>query len=185
MTQTIVWKGLMYPSMECCCIAYGESGITVRGTVVGCDEGRPFNIDYAIDLQASWQIGSFSIQNNLSPQLDLQTFVTDDNGNWYNSADNTIVAAGCEAIDISLTPFTNTLSIRKLALQPGETGEIKVLYADIQACTLYATTQHYTRLTEDTYRFSTEDGSFMADITVDSDMTVTYYKQLFERVSCG
>ena len=153
MTQTIVWKGLMYPSIECCCIAYGESGITVRGTIVGCTEGQPFNIDYAIDLQANRHVGPFSIQNNLSPELDLQTFVTDDNGNWYNSADDTIVAESCEAIDISLTPFTNTLAIRKLSLQPGETGTIKVLYVDVQACKLYATAQHYTRLQHRRWKF--------------------------------
>ena len=37
---------------------------------------------------------------------------------------------GCEYVDISETPFTNTLVIRRLGLTPGESADISVAYFD-------------------------------------------------------
>ena len=37
---------------------------------------------------------------------------------------------GCKYVDISETPFTNTLVIRRLGLTPGESADISVPYFD-------------------------------------------------------
>ncbi|RYD87849.1 MAG: hypothetical protein EOP54_28150, partial [Sphingobacteriales bacterium] len=89
------------------------------------------------------------------------------------------------AIDISVTPFTNTLAVKPLNLSVGESKSITVLYIDIVEHNMAIKKQTYTRLEDNVYRFETEDGIFVANIEFDTDMLVKKYDSLFERVYCG
>jgi hypothetical protein len=78
---------------------------------------------------------------------------------------------GCEYVDISETPFTNSLLIRRLGLTPGESADISVAYFDgnqLQPC---PEPQSYTCLESNAqgglYRFLSLDGAFIADLPVD------------------
>jgi hypothetical protein len=93
---------------------------------------------------------------------------------------------GCEYVDISETPFTNSLPIRRLGLAPGGSAEITVAYFDGAELQRWPEPQRYTRLeTGDgggTYRFMSLDGGFSADLPVDLDGLVLDYPGLFRRV---
>ena len=89
--------------------------------------------------------------------------------------------AGCTDIDISCTPFTNTLPIRRLNLKIGESAEIQVLHVDCPQIRFEVSRQRYERLSESQYRFTSLENDFTAIITVDENGFVTDYPELFER----
>ena len=68
-----------------------------------------------------------------------------------------------------MTPFTNTVAIRRLGLQVGEAAEIKVAYILVPELSLRAAPQRYTRLADRLWRFDGLDIDFTADLTVDED----------------
>jgi hypothetical protein len=105
---------------------------------------------------------------------DLDGLWSDANGKHYPEFN------GCSFIDISLTPFTNTLPIKGSNWIQGQRQQIDVLYVDILANELRKDTQFYTLLSPNNYRFENAAGNFTADITVDEDGFVTNYPQLFE-----
>ena len=94
-------------------------------------------------------------------------------------------------IDFAATPFTNTLPIRRLGLQPGESAEVAVVYIDAPSLEVTPVRQRYTCLASDAdggrYRFEAlpyaalPDG-FMAELSVDADGLVRDYPPLFRRV---
>ncbi len=89
-------------------------------------------------------------------------------------------------MDISQTPFTNTLPIRRLGLGPGESAEISVAYVDGTQLQPWPEPQRYTCLEEGgrrggLYRFLSLDGGFTADLPVDADGLVLDYPGLFKR----
>ena len=88
----------------------------------------------------------------------------------------------CTDIDIAVTPFTNTLPIRRLNLEVGEAAEIDVVYVTVPDLTLSPAPQRYTRLDDRIYRFESLDSGYTADITVDDHGLVTDYPGLFRRV---
>jgi hypothetical protein len=92
----------------------------------------------------------------------------------------------CVDIDISATPFTNTLPIRRLGLKPGESAEIRVAYISIPSLQLSPALQRYTCLANypdhHIYRFESPADDFTADIRVDLDGLVVEYPGLFRRV---
>jgi len=81
-----------------------------------------------------------------------------------------------------MTPFTNTLPLRRAPLAVGETRRLRIAYIPATTLEPYPAEQIYTRLEERRYRFETADGSFTADIGVDEDGLVVDYPGLFERV---
>ncbi len=88
-------------------------------------------------------------------------------------------------MDISETPFTNSLPIRKLALAPGESAEISVAYFDGTELQPWPEPQRYTCLQKGEgsglYRFLSLDGGFTAELPVDADGLVLDYPGLFNR----
>ncbi len=89
-------------------------------------------------------------------------------------------------MDISVTPFTNTLPIRRLSLKPVESAELSVTYIEGAELQAWAEPQRYTCLEKSDegglYRYLSLDGGFTADLPVDADGLVLNYQGLFKRV---
>ncbi|HEV8585737.1 MAG TPA: putative glycolipid-binding domain-containing protein [Methylomirabilota bacterium] len=82
------------------------------------------------------------------------------------------------------TPFTNTLPIRHLGLEPGRAAEIVVAYVRVPELTVEPEGQRYTCLERDRrYRFESRDGEFTRDLDVDARGLVVLYPGLFRRVA--
>jgi len=68
-------------------------------------------------------------------------------GNWFNESRQAISEfENCLDVDISATPFTNTLPIRRLSLRPDESAETKVIYFAIPEMETSVEYQRYTCL---------------------------------------
>jgi hypothetical protein len=96
---------------------------------------------------------------------------------------------GCIDVDISSTPFTNTLPIRRLGLEPGESEELAVTYILVPELLVGAERQRYDCLEAQAegglYRFEALPSGFTAELPVDADGLVIDYPGLFRRVWSG
>jgi hypothetical protein len=111
-------------------------------------------------------------------------------GNWANEWGHSAPELkGCFDVDITATPFTNTLPIRRLRLAPGQSAEIKVVYITIPEMQVRVEPQEYTCLETSSaggrFRFESLSDGFTAVITVDADGLVQDYPGLFKRVWMG
>ena len=88
---------------------------------------------------------------------------------------------GAIDVDLAMTPFTNTLPIRRLGLAVGAAADIIVVYVTFPDLAVSAGPQRYTRLAERTYRFESLGGGFVRDIEVDEHGLVVTYPGLFRR----
>ena len=118
------------------------------------------------------------------PRVDL---LSDGQGNWTIPDGRAVPELrGCIDVDISVTPFTNTLPIRRLGLAPGDSAELSVAYFEGTELQAWPEPQQYTCLEKNDwgglYRFLSPDGGFTADLLVDSDGLVLDYPELFKRV---
>jgi hypothetical protein len=111
-------------------------------------------------------------------------YTSDGAGNW-SDADGVEVSnfKGCIEIDIMLSPFTNTLPLKRLKLKPGESQRISVLYFDVLKFEVRRVEQIYTRLTEDQYKYENTENDFSALIKFDAFGLVISYPGLFEMTS--
>ena len=86
-------------------------------------------------------------------------------------------------IDLSITPFTNTLPIRRLHLQSGQSEEIVCVYVQFPGLDITTDRQRYTCLEpRRLYRYESLDSDFSRDITVDDEALIVTYPGLFRRL---
>jgi hypothetical protein len=112
------------------------------------------------------------------------SLVADGDGHWHDGTGVPLPALdGALDVDLTPTPFTNTLPIRRLRLAAGDAAEIVVAYVRVPELEVVPEPQRYTCLEPlRRYRFKSLDGGFTRDIEVDDRGLVTTYPGLFRRV---
>jgi hypothetical protein len=137
---------------------------------------------YEISLKPDWTFESILLQRTDGVMVVLRR---SGDGEWFDrNAQALPELAGCIDIDFEMTPFTNTLPIRRDPLYVGERRRFWMAYIPADTLEVFADEQIYTRLSEREYRFESGEGDeyFTADIMVDEDGLVVDYPGLFERV---
>ena len=157
-----------------------DRGYEARGVVNATLEGTPLDASYLVETDAAWRTLRVRVDVKGGGTLEI---LSNGTGHWRRS-DGTALPEleGCIDPDISMTPFTNTVAIRRLGLQVGEAAEIKVAYILVPELSLRAAPQRYTRLADRLWRFDGLDIDFTADLTVDEEAFVVKYPGLFRRV---
>jgi hypothetical protein len=175
-TNTVRWKPWESEGLEHLVLREDGGRITAESLVIATDEGEHFAVRYQIVCDRDWRVRAAEIEKvGTDTCLNLRS---DGQRNWSTKA-----LDGAIDIDLTITPFTNTLPIRRLALQKGGVAEIDVAYVTFPAMTLTRERQIYTCLEPmRRYRFETGDKSFMREIEVDAAGLVVTYPGLFSRV---
>jgi hypothetical protein len=134
---------------------------------------------YRVVCDKSWRTKSAAVYAG-DRQVELQS---DGSGNWSVDGRPAPHLKGATDVDITATPFTNTLPIRRLGLKPGQGQNILVAYVDLSGLAVTADPQRYTCLEPGRlYRFESSGGSFVRDIRVDGNGLVVDYPGLFKRL---
>ena len=96
-----------------------------------------------------------------------------------------VAVAGCVDLDLSFSPATNAIPIRRLALNQGERAEVRAAWLRFPDLSLEELVQTYTRTGESTYHYDSSGGEFVTDIEVDAAGLVVRYPPLWEREPGG
>jgi hypothetical protein len=177
------WTGV---GLEHLTLAWDEKGVRADGVVIGVEGSVQFRIRYEIRCDARWRVREVSVALLTSDNVSVR-LLTDGEGHWI-MPDGKPVLDGCSDVDISVTPFTNTLPIRRLGLGPGESADLEVAYVDVPGMRVEPTRQRYTCLERGEYgglyRYEDEGlfHGFTADLPVDADGLVLDYPGLFRRI---
>jgi hypothetical protein len=104
--------------------------IVADGVVLGVEDGVAFRLRYEVCCDPLWRVRRVEVDVvNDGRRLSLSS---NGEGRWFDESGKAVPALdGCVDADITVTPFTNTLPIRPLALKRGESADIKVAYITI------------------------------------------------------
>ncbi|MBD2756657.1 putative glycolipid-binding domain-containing protein [Spirosoma validum] len=183
--RTVVWQAIQWTGLEYFILTPAEGGLLADGQLIGMYEGRPYSLHYQIRIDNRWAVREVIIRSDAANDVLIQ-LTTNGRGEWYDREGNLLPElAGCIDVDLTLSPFTNTLPIRRLRFLSEQPQQINVVYIDLPAGKISSVSQLYIRLTDDCYRFQQPDSSFSADLPVDADKMVIDYPNLFRRVSSG
>jgi hypothetical protein len=191
MTRNVLWTPWDTPGLEHLQLEIGAAAIFADGVIIAIFEGAVFRANYQIACDAAWRVRDVRILSSHPAAIALDLHA-DNDGHWSNTSGEPLPALdGCVDIDFAATPFTNTLPIRRLGLQPEESAEVTVVYIDAPSLEVTPVRQRYLCLASadagSLYRFEAlpytalPDG-FSAELSVDADGLVLNYPPLFRRV---
>jgi len=174
-----IWQPDLGEGAELFAFRTVPGGCEARGQVAATLDGAPLKARYLAEADAEWRARRVLVELNDGARIEI---LSDGDCHWRR-ADGTPLPEleGCIDPDISMTPFTNTLPIRRLGLAVGGAAEIGVAYVLVPELSLRAAPQRYKRLGERLWRFESLDSGFTADISVDEAGFVVTYPGLFRR----
>jgi hypothetical protein len=154
-------------------------GYEARGEVIATLDGAPLNVSYLVETDAAWVTRRARVELAEGRSVEI---LSDGAGHWRHAHGPALQELdGCIDPDISITPFTNTVAIRRLTSKVGEAHEIKVAYILVPDLSLRAAPQRYTRVADRMWRFEDLDSGFTAEITTDEGGFLVEYPGLFRR----
>jgi hypothetical protein len=178
LNRKVRWRPLAGSGLELLSIRQWSDAIRVRAALIGLPGENDHGYFYDIKLGLDWTFHSISIERTDGARLALSS---DTCGNWQADGLPRPDLSGCIDIDLSGSPFTNTLPIRRAHLPPGEPQRFDMAWIDLATLTIHRDGQVYTRLDERRFRYDGVDSGFTAEITVDEDGLVVSYPPLFEQ----
>jgi uncharacterized protein len=180
-TVTARWLDWSGKSIEHLVLKEASDQIVADAVIVGNADHHLFAARYIIVCDVYWRVRRVKISEVGSERI--TELASDGVGNWVDRA-GTAQPQFREAIDIdiSITPFTNTLPIRRLNLQRGQSKEIVVVYIRLPDISITTDRQRYTCLDPGRlYRYESIDTDFTREIEVDAHGLVKDYPELFRR----
>jgi uncharacterized protein len=182
----VPWEGL---GLEHLRLLTSDGGVGANGLVIGLEAGRPFRIGYEVRCDRRWRVREVRAT---APDLErpVLELLADGEGNWKGRDGERVPELdGCIDVDISATPFTNTLPIRRLGLEPGESTDVDVAYIRVPELLVGPERQRYGCLEAKAdgglYRFEALPSGFTAELPVDAEGLVIDYPGLFRRAWTG
>lgn len=175
-TRTLLWQRLDSPSLERFTLEKNPAPV-LSGVVVLELEGQPAAVCYQVVTTADWKTRQVAVElawGDMEKRLELRV---DDEQRWWQGEQELTRLRGFYDVDLSVTPATNTLPLRRLELSVGEAREVTAAWVKFPGLELEPLPQRYTRLDKDLYLYKSGDAfaNFSAELNVDDAGLVTEY----------
>lgn len=173
------WQALATAGLEHCHVSETADGVVVRSSLIGEHDGYAFGAFYEIQLEANWTFRALTLRRHDGRVLRL---LSNGAGDWKLNGQRAPALEGCVDIDISGSPLTNTLPIRRARFIADEPKPFDMAWIPLDTLEPFRDSQIYTKLDDTHYRYAAADGSFTQVLTVDEHGLVLDYPTLFKRV---
>ena len=104
---------------------------------------------------------------------------------WTLDGRSCLALQGCDDIDLSFSPATNLLPLRRTRLGVGARVSVRAAWLRFPAVALESLDQTYERVSESRYRYESGGGSFVAMLETNTVGFVTHYPGLWQLEGAG
>ncbi|MBA3260487.1 MAG: putative glycolipid-binding domain-containing protein [Gemmatimonadales bacterium] len=143
--MSILWRRLDAPGHDAATLRDPGTGLELRGTAVFHENGGPTALHYSVRCDADWRTTESSVDGwhgTRSFQLRLRRARS---GDWTLNDVCCPEVQGCVDLDLSFTPATNLLPLRRLDLSVGQAAEVRSAWLEWPAGILTPLVQRYAR----------------------------------------
>ena len=173
------WRRLDLPGTDEAVLTATERGYLLDGRARFADPSGPVDLRYSVEIGPAWRTERARVEG-IGPRGPLELRIEIREGGWYFDDRRVPEVTECVDLDLNFTPATNLLSIRRLALAPGQSAEVVAAWLDFPSPTLRPLRQIYECQTRHRYGYRCPELPFESVLEVNSDGFVTSYPPLWE-----
>lgn len=177
--RTVLWTHPTEPSIEYCTLLEIEAGYQFNGLVIMSQDAQPLRLEYQIITSWDWRTQSVALTLQQATREERMILHVDAEQRWWRNNEELIACRGCIDVDLSFSPATNTLAIRRMALNEGEHGDTITAWVQLPDLKIEPYPQRYTRTSDREYLFESLNDDFKARLLVDDLSLVLDYEGLW------
>lgn len=181
--QTMLWSDRSEPSFEYCTLSQSDDGFQLTGDVVMRVEQQPVYAHYEILANRDWHTQRVEVTLKTGNQAHHLLLHVDAEQRWWRGSEEITACRGAFDVDLSFSPSTNTLAMRRFALNVGESRTTTTAWVQLPDLSVGPFPQQYTRLSQNEYLFTSLMDDFRAEMLVDDLELVIDYEGLWEGIA--
>ncbi|SRR6266568_9224532 len=132
-----------------CALWHTAEGWLLKGTVVRVLKNqRPILANYQVPCDDNWLTHRVQVERTIGRDTKVLSLNVESGGLWCGTEHEVSDIRGCLDVDLSVTPATNTLPIRRLDLGIGKSESVTAAWIKFPELTVQPLSQRYTRTAE-------------------------------------
>jgi uncharacterized protein len=172
--DSVLWRRLDGPGHDACQLLRAASGYELQGVAVFLHRDRPCSLQYRVCCDKRWLTCSAHVAGVVGRKT-VEVQVQRVRDDWILDEEVQPGLVGCKDIDLSFTPATNTLPIRRLRLAVGESCTTSAAWLRFPSLTIGKLDQTYAYRGHGSYAYSSLAGKFRRRLGVrPSGLVATY-----------
>ncbi len=176
--DSVLWRRLDSPGHDACQLLQVSSGYELKGVAVFMHQNRPCTLQYRVCCNKGWLTDSMHVVGIVG-RRNVEVHVQRLRDNWILNQRLHPGLADCPDIDLSFTPATNSLPVRRLRLSVGESSAVSAAWLRFPSLTLARLEQTYTHRGRGTYTYRSHAGTFRRQLRIRPSGLVSSYPKLW------
>ena len=169
--ETMLWRRLDRPGHEAARLVFHAPFWQLTGTAVFAEGAVPCRLEYQVTCDPSWRTRHAQLTGWFGTRRIVCTISADAQQRWRLDGRESNAVEGCLDLDLSFSPATNLLPVRRLALPVGQAAPVRAAWLRFPECRLEPLDQRYHRMDTERYRYESGAGAetFRAELICDFD----------------
>jgi hypothetical protein len=181
--ELVLWRRVDRPGHEAARVVWHHPFWQIGGTAVFVDADEPCRIDYLLVCDERWRTSHARITGWVGARHLRIDVTVDGNFRWRVNGVESPAVAGSRDLDLSFSPTTHVVAIRRLELAVGQDALVRAAWLRLPGLSLDPLEQAYLRVSERAYRYRAVGGGFEATLEVDDRGMVVRCPGHWERES--
>ena len=179
MLASVLWRRTDPSGNDAVTLRRSADGWELAGVALFTDERGPCRLEYSVACDDRWRTRRCTVTGSVG-RTPVQLAIAALEGRWTLDGRHQPAVEGCVDLDLAFTPATNTLPIRRLGLEVGQSADVRAAWLPWPPDGLQPLEQQYRRIRPEVYRYQSDGGRFVRDLVTHSSGLVTSYPGLWE-----
>ena len=153
---SILWQRFDVPGHDAAVLDLEAAGAAIRGMAVFQDEAGPSALSYTVRCNRDWYTTEGRVQGWTGSRSVEVLVRRSSGGDWTLNGAPCPDVAGCVDLDLSFTPATNLLPLRRSGLEVGAEIEMRSAWLEWPLSALKPLVQRYRRDTNAEYFYEAD-----------------------------
>jgi uncharacterized protein len=181
-SEFAAWMRLDRPGCDAALLQPMSGGWLLKGAASFDHNDGSAVVAYQVEVDARWRTRRGLISGFLGGKSVLHQIERDDTG-WRLDSDGFAGLERLVDVDFGFTPATNLLQLSRIALKPGESAQVPVVWFDLDSASLVELSQTYERRSEATYWYEAPTVAYQALLEIAPSGFVRSYPGLWRLVA--
>jgi hypothetical protein len=144
---SILWRRIDGPGHDACRLEDSQSGWRLQGAAIFRHQSGPANVSYAVDCDDHWRTTSGRVRGFIG-ENEIDYHIVKRGDAWLLNGNNVPALGHLLDLDLSFTPATNFLQLKRVALPIGKAISLPAAWLNLDTGALTELAQIYERRSE-------------------------------------